>query len=331
MTTRLLVLGGSGFVGGALFAEGRARGWEVTTFNRGHRRAADIVGDRNDPATLTSLTRRDWDVVADTWAGAPRAVRDSAGALAERAGRYVYVSSGSVYGAPLPIGLDESAETVAADPDGGYGDYAANKRGAELAVTAAFGERALVARAGSIVGPGDDVGRLLWWLTRMSDGGDVCAPGPKNLPQQLIDVRDLARFLLDDHVGTYNVVSRRGHTTMEGLLEACVTAAGAPGAKLRWAPPELIAAEGIEPWSELPLWIAPGDPMEGLLGMDTERAYAAGLRCRPIEETVADTWAWMRSLPGPPPLRPDVPETGLPSAKEWAPLPHPRSIADPLL
>ena len=146
-------------------------------------------------------------------------MRDSAVALAGCAGRYVYISSGSVYGAPLPIGLDEDAATVAADPEDGDGDYAANKRGAELAVTAAFGERALIARAGSIVGPGDDVGRLPWWLTRVSDGGDVCAPGPRNLPQQLIDVRDLARFVLDDHVGTYNIVSRRGHTTMEGLLD----------------------------------------------------------------------------------------------------------------
>ncbi len=320
MTTRLLVLGGSGFVGGALVAEGLARGWEVTTFNRGQRRSADVVGDRNDPATLTPLARRDWDVVADTWSGAPRAVRDSAAALAEHAGRYVYISSGSVYGSPLPVGLDEDAATVTADPGAADGDYAANKRGAELAVTAAFGERSLIARAGSIVGPGDDVGRLLWWLTRCFDGGDVLAPGPGTLPQQLIDVRDLARFVLDDHAGTYNVVSRRGHTTMAGLLEACVTAAGAPGTKLVWLDPARIERAGIEPWSELPLWIPPGHEMEGLLGMDVARAHAAGLRCRPVAETVADTWRWMGSLPGPPFLRPELGPTGLPPAKERAAL-----------
>jgi 2'-hydroxyisoflavone reductase len=146
MTTRLLVLGGSGFVGGALVAEGRARGWEVTTFNRGRRArqrspANHIDGDRTDPATLRPLTTGDWDIVADTWSGAPRAARDSAGALAGHAGRYAYVSSGSVYGSPLPLGRDEDAATVAAAPDDGEGDYPANKRGAELAVTAAFGER----------------------------------------------------------------------------------------------------------------------------------------------------------------------------------------------
>jgi 2'-hydroxyisoflavone reductase len=317
MTTRLLVLGGSGFVGGALVAEGLGRGWDVTTFNRGRRSSADIVGDRTDPAALTPLTRRDWDVVADTWSGAPRAVHDSAAALAGRAGRYVYISSGSVYGSPLPVGLDEDAPTVTAHADDdGDGDYAADKRGAELAVTAAFGARSLIARAGSIVGPGDDVGRLLWWLKRCFDGGDVLAPGPRNLSQQLIDVRDLARFVLDDHVGTYNVVTRSGHTTMEGLLEACVAATRTPGTRLRWRDPEHIARAEIEEWSELPLWIPPGHPMEGLLGMDTERAHSAGLRCRPIAETVGDTWRWMCQLPGPPSLRADLTAPGLPAAKE---------------
>jgi 2'-hydroxyisoflavone reductase len=318
MATRLLVLGGSGFVGRALAQEGRTRGWEVTTFNRGRSGHADIVGDRTDPATLEPLTATDWDIVADTWSGAPTAVRDSAVALAGHAGRYVYISSGSVYGAPLPIGLDERAETVAGDPDAGAGDYAANKRGAELAVTAAFGERALVARAGLILGPGENVGRLTWWLRRMSDGGDVCAPAPRNLPHQFIDVRDLARFALDDHAGTFNMVARRGHTTMEGLLEACRAVAGAPGTRLCWIDPERLAAAGIEAWSELPLWLAPGDEMKGLLGMDVERAGAAGLRCRPATETVADTWAWMQSLDGPPPLRANASAPGLAPDKERA-------------
>jgi hypothetical protein len=222
MATRLLVLGGSGF-----------------------------VGDRHDPTTLTPLLQGDWDVVADTWSGAPRAVRDSTAALAERVGRYVYISSGSVYGSPLPIGLDEDAPTLTAHPDDGDGDYAANKRGLELAVLAAFGDRALVARAGSIGGPGDDIGRLLSWLI--------------------------------------------------------------------WLDPAQIARAEIEEWSELPVWLPPGHEMEGLLGMDTERAHSAGLRCRPIAETVADTWRWMASLSGPPSLRSDPPP-GLPPAKGRAAL-----------
>lgn len=319
----LLVLGGSGFVGSALVAEGLERGWEVTTFNRGHRRGpaarvTHMAGDRTDPVTLRPLAAREWDVVADTWSGAPNAARDSAGALADRAGRYVYISSGSVYGAPLPLGLDEDAPTVAGDPDAAEGEYAANKRGAELAVTAAFGERALIARAGSIVGPGDDVGRLPYWLRRSFDGGDMLAPGPRSNPQQFVDARDLARFVLKDRTGTYNVVSRRGHTTMEGLLKACLAATGTPGTRLHWLDPDQIARAGIEAWSELPLWIPPGHEMEGLLGMNVERAHASGLRCRPAQETVADTWRWMRSLPGPPPLRPDLSAPGLAPANERA-------------
>jgi nucleoside-diphosphate-sugar epimerase len=294
MTTRLLILGGSGFVGRAVTDEAAARGWEVTTFNRGQRRPADIVGDRGVPATLAPLTQRDWDVVLDTWSGAPRAVRDSATALAERTGRYVYISSGSVYPPPMALGLSEDAPTAAGDRHAEAADYPANKRGAELAVLAAVGEdRALIARAGSILGPYDDVGRLPWWLRRMSQGGDVRAPGPRDNPQQFIDVRDLARFVLDDHAGTFNMVNRRGHTTMEGLLEACRRVAGAPGTRLVWQTPEEIAAAGLEPWEDLPLWIPPGHEYEGLLGMDVERAHAAGLRCRPAEETVADTWAWL--------------------------------------
>jgi nucleoside-diphosphate-sugar epimerase len=213
---------------------------------------------------------------------------------------------------------------VTAHPDDGDGDYAANKRGAELAVVAALGDRALIARAGSIVGPGDDVGRLLWWLKRCFDGGDVVAPGPRNLAQQMIDVRDLARFALDDQVGTYNVVSRPGHTTMEGLLEACVAATRTPGTRLRWREPQQIARAEIEEWSELPLWIPPGHPMEGLLGMNTEHAHAAGLRCRPVAETVGDTWRWMSQLPGPPSLRADLTAPGLPPAKELVALHHAR-------
>ena len=261
--------------------------------------------------------------MADTWSGAPRAVRDSAAALAGRVGRYVYISSGSVYGSPLPIGLNEDAATVAADLDGDDGDYAANKRGAELAVTAAFGERALIARAGSIVGPGDDVGRLVWWLTRCFDGGDVLAPGPRNHPQQLIDVRDLAGFVLDDARRRPTTSSAAAGTRRwRGCWRRVCRPRRAPGTRLRWLDPEQIARAGIEEWSELPLWLAPGHPMEGLLGMDTERAHAAGLRCRPVAETVAGTWEWMSSLPGPPALRGDLAAPGLPPAKERAALHH---------
>jgi 2'-hydroxyisoflavone reductase len=320
--TSLLVLGGSSFVGRALVEDGLARGWRVTTFNRGRgwadARVERVIGDRLDAATLAPLGEREWDVVADTWAFAPGAVRDSAEVLAGRAGRYAYVSSGSVYAAPPPVGGDETAPTV--DPNGD--DYAAHKRGGEVAVEALFGDRALLARAGLILGPHEDVGRLPWWLNRMATGGDVLAPGPPDLPLQLIDTRDLARFVLDaaaaGRSGAFNVVSRRGHATMASLLEACRATAGAPETRLVWVDPEPILAAGIEPWTELPIWIPPDSVDAGIHAADVERAHAAGLRCRPIEDTVADTWAWLTSLDGAAPLRAGREPPGLDPQRERA-------------
>jgi nucleoside-diphosphate-sugar epimerase len=326
---RLLVLGGTSFVGRALVEEGVARGWAVATFNRGrgawsHPAARHILGDRTDPATLSPLGEEEWDVVVDTWSGAPRAVRDSAAILAPRAGRYAYVSSGSVYAPPVPMGVSEGDPTVAGSPDDGdVPDYAVRKRGSELAVEQAFGDRALLVRPGLVLGPHEDVGRLPWWLSRIARGGGVLAPGPADAPLQLVDVRDLAAWTLDAAAagrhGPYNAVSRRGHATMRSLLEAAVRATGSD-ATLVWVSPELIAAHGIEPWTELPIWLPPDHESRALHGADVERIHAAGFRPRPVEETVADTWGWMGSLDGAPPLRADLPVPGLGAARERAAL-----------
>ncbi|HEY3775046.1 MAG TPA: NAD-dependent epimerase/dehydratase family protein [Solirubrobacteraceae bacterium] len=334
MTPSLLVLGGSAFVGHAVVAEGLERGYAVTTFNRGRTRGEPLAGvialhgDRLDPSTLTPLGEGTWDVVVDTWSGAPAAVRDTATRLAPRAGHYVYVSSGSVYPPPLAVGLDETTATVEASPDDtDFSDYARAKRGGELAAVAAFGDRALLGRCGLILGPREDVGRLPWWLQRMARGGEVLAPAPPERPLQLIDARDLARFLLDasqdGHGGPFNLVSRRGHATMGELLEACRAAtasAGTPDAELCWTPAEVIEACEIEAWTELPIWLPLGTEYEGLHGMGVERAHAAGLRCRPVGETVADTWEWMTALGGPPPVRDGIPPHGLSPARERAAL-----------
>jgi nucleoside-diphosphate-sugar epimerase len=322
----LLVLGGTEFVGRALVSEGLARGWRVTTFNRGRGRAQPgvdlIIGDRDNPRDVAQLATGEWDLVADTWSGAPCAVSVSAAALAERAGRYVYISSGSVYAHPLALGADESAPTVPAAPRAEGGEYAELKRGAEMAIEEAFGDRALLARAGLILGPHENVGRLPWWLNRMATGGEILAPGPPDSPLQYIDARDLAAFVLDAGVagraGPYNVVSRRGHATMGSLLEACRTIAGANGASLTWVDPDTVLAAGIEPWSDLPIWIPPGHEYAALHDASVERAYADGLRCRPVQETVADTWTWLSDLPSPgvAPLREDRPRPGLDPDRE---------------
>ncbi|MFJ2576687.1 NAD-dependent epimerase/dehydratase family protein [Kitasatospora aureofaciens] len=321
---RLLLLGGTKFVGRVIAEEALARGWEVTALNRGTQPAPEgvtvVKGDRTAEGGLAALASGEWDAVVDTWSWAPAAVRDSARLLNGRVGHYAYVSSRSVYDYPLVGGADESAKVVESSPDiEGEVPYAEAKRGAELALEAEFGGRALLARAGLILGPHENIGRLPWWLNRIARGGPVLAPGPHDLALQYIDARDLAIWMLDATAarlgGAYNVVSPAGHTTMGELLEACVRATGSD-ADLRWIDPERIVAAGIEPWTELPIWLAPGELYDFLHGASVARAVGAGLRCRPVTETVEDTWAWLQSIGGSAPQRADRPNVGLDPERE---------------
>lgn len=317
------MLGGTEFVGRAVTDAALARGWDVTVFHRGRHAPPPgvraLTGDRTaGPAGLAALTEGgpDWDLVVDTWSGAPSAVRDAARLLRDRAGHFGYVSSRSVYAYPAAAGLDEDGPPVAgASPDdGGDVPYGRAKRGGELAALDAFGDRALLARAGLIIGPGENIGRLPWWLSRIARGGPVIAPGPPGTELQYVDARDLAEWLLDAAAnglhGAYNTVSRPGHATMGELLTACVRATGSD-AELRWTDPEVLLAAGVEPWTDLPVWLPPGELYDTLHRGDHTKAYAAGLRCRPVGETVADTWSWLRTLGGIAPRRPDRPAVGL--------------------
>jgi nucleoside-diphosphate-sugar epimerase len=267
-----------------------------------------VLGERE--GDLAELEGGEWDAVVDTWSGAPGVVGRSARALAGRVGRYAYVSSRSVYAYPPSPGSDETAPVVAP----GDGDYAGRKRGGEVAAEAVFGDAALLVRAGLILGPYEDIGRLPWWLNRVARGGRVLAPGPEDLPIQYEDVRDLAAWTLDAVAaglgGPYDVVSEPGHTTMGGLLRACAEATGGRP-DFVWVPAETVAAAGIQPWTELPVWLPPGEDRDLLHCGDVSKALRAGLRCRDVTETVADTWAWLRSLPGAAPQRADRPTVGL--------------------
>jgi nucleoside-diphosphate-sugar epimerase len=308
----LLVLGGTRFVGRAVVEVALARGWAVTTVTRGisgrsNPEAETLRADRTDPAALSAvLGARSWDAVVDTWSGAPRTVHDAAARLVDHVGHYGYVSSRSVYCWPIPEQLDEHGPVVAGDPASpDDGDYAAAKRGGELAVLEAFGDRALVARAGLILGPYESVGRLPWWLRRLERGGRVLAPGPKDRPLQFIDARDLAEWMLsaaDEGVGgIFNTVSRPGHATIGELLDACRAATGS-GAQLVWTSPELIARAGIAAWTELPIWLPPTGETAGLHSGDVSAAMSHGLHCRPVADTVADTWRWLQAEGDPPSL-----------------------------
>lgn len=302
---RLLVLGGTHHVGRAVVETALSQGDSVTTVTRGASGApapgTDArYADRTDTGALRAALREDsWDAVVDTWSGAPTVVWESARLLVDRVDHYGYVSSRSVYGWPIPPGLDEGAPTVDADPRSADDtDYAAAKRGAELAVLTYFGDRALLSRAGLILGPYEVVGRLPWWLRRMQRGGRVLAPGPHDRPLQYLDARDLAAWMLltaqNGVTGTFNAVSRPGHTTMGELLELALEVTGG-SADLVWASPEALDAAGIAPWTELPIWVPPTGEFAGLHNGDVSAAYASGLTCRPVRDTVADTWRWLQS------------------------------------
>ncbi|MET9389021.1 NAD-dependent epimerase/dehydratase family protein [Streptomyces sp. NPDC006624] len=320
---RLLTLGGTEFVGRAVVEAALGRGWDVTVLNRGRHPAPPgaraLTGDRTAPGGLTALaeTGGEWDVVVDTWSAAPRAVRDAARLLRDRARRYVYVSSCSVYAWAPPAGYGEDAPLVeGASADAEQTDYARDKRGGELAALEGFGaDRSVLVRAGLILGPYENVGRLPWWLTRTARGGPVLAPGPRDLPLQYVDARDLAEWMLgaaeQGLSGPYNLMSPQGHATMGTLLDACARVTGG-AAELRWTDPGVILEAGVEPWVQLPVWVPPGSDMhDALHASDVSRALATGLRCRPVEETVADTWNWLRAIGGVAPQRADRTRKGL--------------------
>ncbi len=317
------MLGGTEFVGRAVVEAALGRGWDVTVFHRGRHEAPagvrSLLGDRTTPDGLAALADDpgDWDVVVDTWSAAPRAVRDTARLLRGRARRYMYVSSRSVYAWAPPAGHGEDAPLVeGASADAEQTAYAQDKRGGELAVLDSFGEdRSVLVRAGLILGPYENIGRLPWWLARMARGGPVVAPGPRDLPLQYVDVRDLAEWILHaaqrELSGPYILVSPQGHATMGELLDACVRVTGG-GAEPRWTEPEVILEAGIEPWTELPVWVPPGsDLYDALHSADVSRAVGTGLDCRPVAETVADTWRWLQDIGGTAPRRPDRPPVGL--------------------
>ena len=298
---RLLVLGGTHHVGRAFVEAALARGDEVTTVTRGVSGtpvdgASARHADRLDPEAMrAALGDDEWDAVVDTWSAAPVAVQTSARLLRGRVPHYTYISSCSVYTWPIEPGSGEGAPVVDGDPASAESaDYAAAKRGGELAVQEEFGGDVAIARAGLILGPYEMVGRLPFWLRRIAAGGRVPAPGPHDRPLQYVDGRDIADWVLGSRpVGTFNTVSEQGHTTIGALLDEVRTVTQSD-AELVWLDPATVEAAGVEPWTELPIWVPPTGELAGLHSLDTAAAAAAGLHCRPMQQTVADTWAWLQ-------------------------------------
>ena len=306
---KLLVIGGSGFLGRAVVMAELARGHEVTTFNRG-RSGPDVPGveavrgDRELRADLDRLADgRSWDMVVDTSGYVPRVVGESVRALSGRAATYAFVSSiSAVDGFPAKPAAEDSPGW-ACEPDAGPddGDYGVLKAGCERAVEQEFDGNALIIQPGLILGPHEDVARLPWWLTRISHGGRVLAPGDPGAPMQLVDARDVAIFTLDQAErgasGRYMVTGPAGNTTYGEWLGFCKEVTGSD-AEFVWVDSEFLMAQGAGTFVELPLWGGPPSAeTDNFWSVPTAKAEAAGLRTRPVAETVRDTWAWLREIP----------------------------------
>jgi nucleoside-diphosphate-sugar epimerase len=309
----VLVIGGSVFLGRAVVAEALSAGAVVTVFNRGKSGptppgAEQIVGDRTSADDLAQLAGRRFDVVVDTSGYVPADVALSAGQLADSCGHYAFVSTISVF-PDWPAQLDYDARPYDGNPDATRVDlpdgmdeaaaYGWLKAGCELAVLRAFGEQhCAVLRAGLIVGPHDSsVARLPWWIDRVARGGEVLAPGRPEDPMSCIDARDLAQFALAGAAGTFETPGPAGRDTRADLMAACAAATGSDAA-LTYVADDWLAAQDVEGWTEVPLWV-PGTEGPATFVGHTAAAEAAGLRWRPLADTVADTWAWMNALPQP--------------------------------
>jgi 2'-hydroxyisoflavone reductase len=294
---RLLILGGTVFLGRHVAAEALARGHEVTVFHRGRHgaglfpEAEHLIGDRG--RDLTALEGRTWDAAVDTSGYRPADVAASTALLA-RAGveHLAFVSTCNVYpGWPA----EPVSETSPVWTDGD--DYGPKKAGCEREAEAALPHRVAALRAGLLCGPHDNVYRLPWWVERIGRGGEVLAPGDPGRTVQLIDARDLAAWIVDlgerRQAGTFNATAPAGRTTMGEVFEAAVAATGSD-ARLTWVPDDALVAAEVEPWTEVPLWIPEADA-PGTWQIDASRAEAAGLRCRPVADTVAAVWAWLEA------------------------------------
>jgi 2'-hydroxyisoflavone reductase len=303
---RLLILGGTVFLGKHVVERALGRGHEVTLFNRGQShpdRFPDVeklAGDRD--GGLDPLRGREWDAVVDTSGYLPRIVSASAELLADAVDRYLFVSTVSVYDAVGLTAVNEQTP-VATIEDPTVEEIDGEKYGplkalCEQVVQRALPGRSMVVRPGLIVGPDDTTDRFTYWPVRMADGGDVLCPEPRDQPSQVIDVRDLAAWivtLLENRAtGVLNGVGPGSPTTLGSTIETCAQVVGSSPA-LHWADGQFLIDQGVEPWSDLPLWLGPDTAEHWLDLTDPGPAVAAGLTYRPIEETIADTLAWHRA------------------------------------
>lgn len=296
---KILVFGGTKFLGRATVEEALERGHELTLFNRGQTNpdlfpeVEQLRGDRTKD--LAALAGREWNAVVDPSGYIPAAVRASAEELRDRVGRYLFVSTISVY-ADFSRGPSEDSQRATLE-DGQpedelmpeYENYGALKALAEDAVSDVYGDRALIVRPGLIVGPHDPTGRFTYWPHRIARGGEFLIPAPPDEPQQFVDVRDLAGWMVDlleqGASGAFNA-THPGISRAE-LVESATRVTGSDATPV-WTDPDWLAGQGVGQWMELPLWVHDADSV-GIHRADVSRAVDAGLTFRPLDDVVRGT------------------------------------------
>jgi 2'-hydroxyisoflavone reductase len=305
---RILILGGTHFLGRHLVEAALARNHEVSLFNRGKSnpdlfpQLETILGDRE--RDVDKLKGRIWEAVIDVAGYQPRIVRLSAEVLRDNVSRYVFISSLSVYRDFKNVGMDESYPVGKLEDESIEeinGDtYGPLKALCEQTVRDLYGERALIIRPGLIVGPHDPTDRFTYWPVRIARGGDVLAPQKPEALIQVIDVRDLADFTMklieESASGTYNATGPNYGLTLGRLLDVSKQISGSD-ANVQWASVEFLKQHKVEAWSDMPTWIPDDEEGLGFSRIDISKAIAAGLKFRPLEETVRDTLDWAKARP----------------------------------
>ncbi len=310
---RILILGGTAFLGPATVAVARARGHEITLFNRGRTNQhlypdlPKLKGDRFDD--LTALENGEWDVCIDNSGYIPRTVTAAAELLKDKVKQYIFISSISVFKDFSVRGLDEKSEVgtltdeeIAAATgmrDITGENYGPLKALCEQANTQVFGRNACNIRPGLIVGPMDRSDRFTYWPVRVSKGGEVLAPGTPDTVTQVIDVRDLAEFIVlaaeKGYSGTYNATSPAEELTMGELLDTCKRVSGS-NATFTWADAEFLEEQEVAAWSDMPVWVPLAGDEAGHPFIKVQKAVKAGLTFRPISETVRGTLDWWATV-----------------------------------
>jgi 2'-hydroxyisoflavone reductase len=298
---KVLILGGTKFLGRHLTESALKAGHEVTLFNRGKTNPGlfpnveNLTGDRDND--LSSLKGRTWDVVVDTSGYIPRAVKATAELLADSVEHYTFISTISVYSDTTIYGMDENGPLATIDDetreDVTGETYGALKVLCERAAEAAMPGRVLNVRSGLIVGPHDPTDRFTYWPVRVAMGGEVLAPGKPEMAVQFIDARDqtdwIIRMAEARKTGTFNVTGPAQPLTMSELLETAKAVTGSD-ATFTWVNDDFLVENEVAPFTELPLWIP--ETYNGLQALNIDRALAAGLTFRPLADTIRDTLNW---------------------------------------